>query len=99
MSAMDVTLHTNKGDINITLFPDQAPETVRNFVGLADGTKEWKDAQTGETKTEPFYDGLTFHRIIPGFMVQGGCPRGDASRVAEAPTARSSSSPSRRPAG
>ena len=74
---MDVTLHTNKGDINITLFPDHAPETVRNFVGLADGTKEWKDAQTGETKTEPFYDGLTFHRIIPGFMIQGGCPRGD----------------------
>lgn len=74
---MDVTLHTNKGDINITLFPDQAPETVRNFVGLADGTKEWKDAQTGDTKTEPFYDGLTFHRIIPGFMIQGGCPRGD----------------------
>jgi peptidyl-prolyl cis-trans isomerase A (cyclophilin A) len=77
MSRMDVTLHTNKGDINITLFPDHAPETVRNFVGLADGTKEWKDAQTGETKTEPFYDGLTFHRIIPGFMIQGGCPRGD----------------------
>jgi peptidyl-prolyl cis-trans isomerase A (cyclophilin A) len=77
MSRMDVTLHTNKGDINITLFPDHAPETVRNFVGLADGTKEWKDAQTGESKTEPFYDGLTFHRIIPGFMIQGGCPRGD----------------------
>ena len=74
---MDVTLHTNKGDINITLFPDQAPETVRNFVGLADGTKEWKDAETGQTKTEPFYNGLTFHRIIPGFMIQGGCPRGD----------------------
>ncbi|GAA4351188.1 peptidylprolyl isomerase [Angustibacter luteus] len=74
---MDVTLHTNKGDINITLFPDHAPETVRNFVGLADGTKEWKDAETGETKTEPFYNGLTFHRIIPGFMIQGGCPRGD----------------------
>ena len=74
---MDVTLHTNKGDISITLFPDQAPETVRNFVGLADGSKEWKDAQTGETKQEPFYNGLTFHRIIPGFMIQGGCPRGD----------------------
>src|SRR6476619_5206883 len=77
MSRMDVTLHTNKGDINITLFPDHAPETVRNFVGLADGTKEWKDPQTGQSKTEPFYDGLTFHRIIPGFMIQGGCPRGD----------------------
>src|SRR6476646_10952 len=77
MSRMDVTLHTNKGDINITLFPDHAPTTVRNFVGLADGSKEWKDADTGETKTEPFYDGLTFHRIIPGFMIQGGCPCGD----------------------
>src|SRR3954467_7824072 len=77
MSTMDVTLHTNKGDINITLFPDHAPETVRNFVGLADGSKEWKDADTGESKSEPFYDGLTFHRIIPGFMIQGGCPRGD----------------------
>jgi peptidyl-prolyl cis-trans isomerase A (cyclophilin A) len=74
---MNVTLHTNKGDINVTLFPDHAPNTVRNFVGLADGTKEWKDADTGETKTEPFYDGLTFHRIIPGFMIQGGCTRGD----------------------
>jgi peptidyl-prolyl cis-trans isomerase A (cyclophilin A) len=74
---MNVTLHTNKGEINVTLFPDHAPNTVRNFVGLADGTKEWKDADTGETKTQPFYDGLTFHRIIPGFMIQGGCPRGD----------------------
>ena len=74
---MNVTLHTNKGDINVTLFPDHAPATVRNFVGLADGSKEWKDPQTGETKSEPFYDGLTFHRIIPGFMIQGGCPRGD----------------------
>ena len=77
MDGMDVTLHTNKGDINVTLFPDHAPNTVRNFVGLADGSKEWKDADTGETRTEPFYDGLTFHRIIPGFMIQGGCPRGD----------------------
>ena len=74
---MNVTLHTNKGDINVTLFPDHAPRTVRNFVGLADGSQEWKDPDTGETKTEPFYDGLTFHRIIPGFMIQGGCPRGD----------------------
>src|SRR3954467_6554656 len=77
MSTMDVTLHTNKGDIAITLFDDKAPETVRNFVGLADGSKEWKDADTGESKSEPFYDGLTFHRIIPGFMIQGGDPRGD----------------------
>ena len=57
---MDVTLHTNKGDIAITLFDDKAPETVGNFVGLAKGTKEWKDASTGETRTDPFYDGLTY---------------------------------------
>ena len=69
---MDVTLHTNKGDINITLFPDHAPETVRNFVGLADGSKEWKDPVTGEKKSVPFYDGVVFHRVINGFMIQGG---------------------------
>jgi peptidyl-prolyl cis-trans isomerase A (cyclophilin A) len=74
---MDVTLHTTKGDIAVTLFEDHAPKTVANFVGLADGTKEWKDPSTGQAKTEPFYDGLTFHRIIPGFMIQGGCPNGD----------------------
>jgi peptidyl-prolyl cis-trans isomerase A (cyclophilin A) len=73
---MDVTLHTTKGDISITLFPDHAPKTVRNFVGLAEGTKEWKDPRTGQTRTEPFYDGVSFHRIIPNFMIQGGDPLG-----------------------
>jgi peptidyl-prolyl cis-trans isomerase A (cyclophilin A) len=73
---MDVTLHTSKGDISITLFPDHAPKTVRNFVGLAEGTQEWKDPNTGQTKTEPFYDGVVFHRIIPNFMIQGGDPLG-----------------------
>jgi len=73
---MDVTLHTTKGDISITLFPDHAPKTVRNFVGLAEGTKEWKDPQTGQTRTDPFYDGVSFHRIIPNFMIQGGDPLG-----------------------
>ena len=73
---MDVTLHTTKGDITIAMFPDHAPKTVANFVGLADGSKEWKDESTGTTKSEPFYDGLGFHRIIPGFMIQGGCPLG-----------------------
>jgi peptidyl-prolyl cis-trans isomerase A (cyclophilin A) len=69
---MFATLHTNHGDIRLQLFPDHAPKTVRNFVGLADGSKEWKDPETGETKTEPFYDGVIFHRVIPGFMIQGG---------------------------
>jgi peptidyl-prolyl cis-trans isomerase A (cyclophilin A) len=73
---MDVTLHTSKGDISITLFPDHAPKTVRNFVGLAEGTQEWKDPSTGQQKSEPFYDGVVFHRIIPNFMIQGGDPLG-----------------------
>ena len=70
-------LHTNHGDITIELFDDQAPKTVANFVGLANGTKEYTDAQTGRKTTGHYYDGLTFHRVIPGFMIQGGDPRGD----------------------
>ncbi|WP_040155272.1 peptidylprolyl isomerase [Mobilicoccus massiliensis] len=72
---MNVTLHTNKGDINVKLFPDQAPKTVDSFVGLATGEKEYKD-DAGRTNPTPFYDGLIFHRVISGFMVQGGCPLG-----------------------
>jgi len=71
------TLKTNRGDISIKLFANHAPTTVGNFVGLATGEKEFTDATSGEKKTGRFYDGLTFHRIIPGFMIQGGCPRGD----------------------
>jgi len=71
------TLHTNHGDIVIELFDDHAPKTVENFVGLATGTKEYADPSTGEKTTGNFYDGLTFHRVIDGFMIQGGCPRGD----------------------
>jgi peptidyl-prolyl cis-trans isomerase A (cyclophilin A) len=70
------TLHTNHGDITLLLFGDQAPNTVDNFVGLASGTKEYTDPRTGETRTSKFYDGLTFHRVIDGFMIQGGCPLG-----------------------
>ena len=70
------TLHTTKGDIVIELFDDEAPNTVANFVGLAGGTKEYRDATTGETKTGKFYDGLGFHRVIDGFMIQGGCHLG-----------------------
>ncbi len=70
------TLKTNRGDVAIKLFPDHAPETVRNFVGLAEGTKEWTDPQTGEKTTKRFYDGLGFHRIIENFMIQGGDPLG-----------------------
>ncbi len=70
------TLKTNRGDISLQLFPNHAPTTVQNFVGLADGTKQWRDPASGEDKSEPFYDGLTFHRVINGFMIQGGCPTG-----------------------
>lgn len=70
------TLKTNKGDIKIHLFPDHAPKTVANFVGLAEGTQEYRDPQSGEQKTGRFYDGLGFHRVIDGFMIQGGCPLG-----------------------
>lgn len=70
------TLKTNKGDIKIHLFPNHAPKTVENFVGLAEGTQEYRDPETGEQKTGRFYDGLGFHRVIDGFMIQGGCPLG-----------------------
>lgn len=73
--ASTATLHTNHGDIVLTLFEDHAPVTVANFVGLATGTKEYRDA-TGARVTGRFYDGLGFHRIIDGFMIQGGCPLG-----------------------
>ncbi|MCZ7585640.1 MAG: peptidylprolyl isomerase [Deltaproteobacteria bacterium] len=68
--------HTNQGDFTVALFPDKAPKTVENFVGLATGTKEYKDAKSGEKKKGHYYDGLTFHRVIPNFMIQGGCPLG-----------------------
>src|SRR5438309_924242 len=71
------TFATSMGDIVIKLFPDRAPKTVENFVGLAEGTKEWKDPKTGEKKTStPLYDGTMFHRVIPDFMIQGGDPLG-----------------------
>jgi peptidyl-prolyl cis-trans isomerase A (cyclophilin A) len=69
-------LHTSVGDIVLRLFPDHAPKTVKNFIGLAQGTREWIDPATGQKTTKRFYDGLTFHRVIEGFMIQGGCPLG-----------------------
>ena len=71
-----IIMRTSEGDITINLFDDLAPETVANFVGLATGEKTWHDPMTGEERNEPFYDGLTFHRIIKDFMIQGGCPLG-----------------------
>jgi peptidyl-prolyl cis-trans isomerase A (cyclophilin A) len=75
---MKATLHTNHGPIVITLFPDQAPKTVKNFVGLATGEQEYRD-DAGRTNPTRFFDGLVFHRIIPNFMVQGGCPLGQGT--------------------
>lgn len=71
-----IIMHTSEGDIKINLFDDKTPETVANFLGLATGEKEWADPFTGQPSHEPFYDGLTFHRIIKDFMIQGGCPLG-----------------------
>ena len=71
-----VIMHTSEGDIKIDLFDDKTPETVANFLGLATGEKEWADPFTGQPSHKPFYDGLTFHRIIKDFMIQGGCPLG-----------------------
>ena len=71
------TLHTNHGDIKVNLFGLDAPVTVANFVGLSDGTKEWTHPRTGAKNTDtPLYNGVVFHRIIPGFMIQGGDPAG-----------------------
>lgn len=73
---MFAIFETNKGNIKIKLFADKAPKTVENFVGLAEGTKEFTDPKTGKKTKRPFYDGLIFHRVIPNFMIQGGCPLG-----------------------
>nr|BFD58044.1 type IV secretion system effector LirB [Bdellovibrio sp. CKG001]BFD61471.1 type IV secretion system effector LirB [Bdellovibrio sp. HM001]BFD65203.1 type IV secretion system effector LirB [Bdellovibrio sp. HAGR004] len=73
---MIAVFETNKGTFKVKLFNDKAPKTVENFVGLAEGTKEWTDPKTGEKVKKPFYNGLTFHRVIKDFMIQGGCPLG-----------------------
>jgi peptidyl-prolyl cis-trans isomerase A (cyclophilin A) len=75
-SNLSATLHTSMGDINVNLFPDHAPKTVDNFVGLAEGTMEWTDPVARAKSTAPLYDGTIFHRIISGFMIQGGDPLG-----------------------
>lgn len=70
------TFETTMGTIRVRLFPREAPKTVGNFVGLATGTKEWKDPKTGQKVRRPLYDGTIFHRVIPEFMIQGGDPLG-----------------------
>ncbi|MEU9474340.1 peptidylprolyl isomerase [Streptomyces sp. NPDC048191] len=70
------TLKTNHGDIVVQLFPNHAPETVKNFVELAQGEREWTHPGTGEKSSKPLYNGTIFHRVISGFMIQGGDPLG-----------------------
>ena len=73
---MFATLHTTAGDIRIELYPNHAPKTVQNFTGLATGSQAWKDPRTGAERTDPLYDGVIFHRVIAGFMIQAGDPLG-----------------------
>ena len=75
-NTLTAKLRTNQGTVQVRLFPDQAPKTVRNFVELAEGSREWTDPQTRQTTKARLYDGTIFHRVIPRFMIQGGDPLG-----------------------
>ncbi|WP_329248956.1 peptidylprolyl isomerase [Actinoallomurus sp. NBC_01490] len=74
---LTATLRTTMGTIVLRLFPDRAPKTVQNFVGLAEGTIEWTDPRTGRRTSDPLYNGTIFHRVIDKFMLQGGDPLGN----------------------
>jgi peptidyl-prolyl cis-trans isomerase A (cyclophilin A) len=74
---MTATFTTSEGTFKIQLFHDKAPKTVANFAGLAEGTQEWTDPKSRQKVKRPFYNGLVFHRVIDGFMIQGGCPMGN----------------------
>jgi peptidyl-prolyl cis-trans isomerase A (cyclophilin A) len=67
---------TSEGNFTIRLFDQEVPNTVANFVGLAEGSKEWTDPRTNQKAQQPYYDGTIFHRVIDGFMIQGGDPLG-----------------------
>jgi peptidyl-prolyl cis-trans isomerase A (cyclophilin A) len=75
--AMFAKFSTSEGDFKVRLHDDKAPKTVANFVELAEGTKEWVDPKSHQKVKRPFYNGLIFHRVIDGFMIQGGCPMGN----------------------
>ena len=73
------TFTTSLGEIVVRLLPDKAPKTVQNFVDLAEGSREWTDPRSGQKVKRPLYDGTVFHRVIPGFMIQGGDPLGNGT--------------------
>ncbi len=75
-NTLTATLRTSRGPVVVRLFPDHAPKTVRNFVELAEGSREWTNPATRKTGQEKLYDGTIFHRVIPDFMIQGGDPLG-----------------------
>ena len=77
-NTLTATLRTTSGTVKVRLFPDQAPKTVRNFVELAEGTKDWTDPSTRQPGGK-LYDGTIFHRVIPDFMIQGGDPLGNGT--------------------
>ena len=76
MSELTATIHTTLGDITVELFPNHAPKTVANFVGLATGTREYSSPNAKGESSGPFYSGSIFHRVMDGFMIQGGDPTG-----------------------
>ena len=77
--ALTATLTTTQGTVTVRLFPDHAPKTVRNFVELAEGGREWTDPRTRAKSKDKLYDGTVFHRVIAGFMIQGGDPLGNGT--------------------
>jgi peptidyl-prolyl cis-trans isomerase A (cyclophilin A) len=76
---MIAVFETSMGTFKAELYPDKAPKTVENFVALAKGTKEWEDPKTHKKEKKPLYNGTIFHRVIPGFMIQGGDPLGNGT--------------------
>jgi peptidyl-prolyl cis-trans isomerase A (cyclophilin A) len=75
-NTLTAKLQTSRGTVRVRLFPSHAPKTVRNFVDLAEGTREWTDPRTSRSAQARLYDGTIFHRVIPRFMIQGGDPLG-----------------------
>ena len=75
-SGVSAKFVTTEGPFTVQLFDEEAPLTVANFIGLAEGSKEWTDPRTGKKSNQPYYDGIIFHRVISGFMIQGGDPLG-----------------------